>query len=451
MFKSEKLQVFQNEIHEIQLLLKETQTENQITKARLIEYEEISCRNKEKLHEFEVKTQKIRKESHDILEINRKSLKGIEENTIFLEKNPNFSLEELHLDEELNKLDKVFRNSEVLTKEMQENSAVHLKSPEKNLLKDKTPSSKSQKSHKNLTENSLFRSKTFEDLNNYHWKKHNKMMSEVDLSYFSSFEHDNKEQILFRKPETLLTERFHSKNQKKELKNMVESEDFIEKRRKTYNKSKSMQIKDFFKKKEKLRAKSFDSEEKEGDLKEKNEILLLEIKEKIMGILGDLVEKTKENRFSKEKEEIQKNVKTLEEVFLKVFEIFERIMHQKILQNLELSTNFTKISNKLKRFLVEKSKFNSNLNEILNIFEGKSRNSLNFTENNAENLLLRLKKMIEGFISDEQQMKSLSFDFSDLIKEKNEIEKENTKIKKDNQSAITSKNLFSLENFIKLQ
>ena len=453
--KSDKLQVFQNEIQEIQLLLTETQTENQITKARLIEYEEISNKNSEKLHEFEVKTQKIRKESNDILELNRKSLKGIEENTIFFEKNPNFtmnlSLEELRLDEELNKLDKVFRNSEVLTKEMQENSAVSYKSPQKNLLKANTPTSKS---HKNLIENKHFRSRSIDELNDNHWKKHNKMLSEV---YFSTFEHQNNEQILFRNPETISAEGIHLKNEENEKNDMknhfVESEreEITEKKRRTYSKSKSMQIKDFAKKKNKGRAKSFDSEEKEADLKEKDESLFNEIKEKITGIFGDLAEKTKENGVRMEKEEIHRIVRKLEKVYLKVFEIFERITHQKILRNLELSTHFSKVSDKLKGFLLEKAKFDANLNEILNIFEGKNPNSLDFSERNTETLLLRLRKMIEGFMYDQQQMKSLSFDFSDLIKEKNEIENENLKLKKENQSAITSKKPFLFVNLIKLQ
>ena len=55
---------------------------------------------------------------------------------------------------------------------------------------------------------------------------------------------------------------------------------------------------------------------------------------------------------------------------------------------------------------------------------------------------MRLRKLIEGTIDDQQSLKSQSLEINDIVNEKNRIEDSNAKLKKENQALNQSFYIF---------
>ena len=530
----------QLETQNIEALLQETQAENQITKAKLTEYEGIGLRNSEKIQQFQLTTQKIRKESQDILDLNRKSLKGIEDNIVELVQKTSFHHkmssntntcigncpEELLFDEEMNKLEKILKTFEALNNTIIIHSNSKTSSNHENmkfLKKSNTPCSKS---HKNLIDNSLIRAKTNEDIGgSSHWKDHKKMMSEIGFDTLLKMEKLNKEQVfsgnngsffendgmfneatglkvirertsdriktnediqnkmtlmensenIMRKNKKItINEQRYEENEKLLLniennmkieENNEKTDYFFERKRRAYKKSNTFDIdenKNLIKTdnnirkhtdyldnmhietniihlKTRSRTKSFDFDDKiqefentKGILSEKEGNMINEMKEKINCFLQNLMKKQKNSQH------FLKSLKNYKGVLSKLLETYERLFQEKVLRNLEISSNFAQISEKFQKSVKEKLKFEQNLSDILNIFEGKDRFVKEEGARNDEKLLKRIRKIIEEFIFNEQQLKSQNFEIIDITKEKNELEKENIRIKEENQSLLKS-------------
>lgn len=450
----------------MQALLRESEAENQITKAKLIEYEQIGVRTSEKIHEVQIMTDQIRKDSHDILELNRKSLKGMEDSIMnppnhrdesflnhSLQKEESFfhqphNFEEMKLDEELRRLEKIARKLESF-------SSGTIQTKEK----------VTAKTHRK-GESPPQRAKTKDDLElpkGQNLQSHKKMMSfEFKNTLEGEINIAEIQQISIHKTSGLDT-----------IIDEGESDTLKKKSKSIYKKSKSfVKSGDSEKKIERkvmFRAKSFDSQSTFEEKNEKEEGFMKEMKCKMMdlienclkicekqGVYSDDHEKSSfyYRNYDKGFDDIGNSIRNFKDLFLKYCENLDRFYHQKILKTLELTNNLSQISDKLKGFLQEKQTFERNLNEILNAIEGKDPKSPNEDSNNNnensnyEGYLMRLRKLIEGTIDDQQSLKSQSLEINDIVNEKNRIENANEKLKKENQTLNQSFYIFrKIQNF----
>ena len=432
------MKTLQTETNNIQSLLQEAEVENQITKAKLTEYEQIGVRTSEKIQEVQAMTLQIRKESQDVLELNRKSLKGLEDSN---HNTTPQNFDEMQLDEEMRRLEKITRklegfSIELLSKDIKEKAT--------------TPT---HKPSKKLNENPLKRAKTKHDI--YienpptHLKVHKKMIS-------FGFENinENEEDWLEYKE---LVKKVSGLNSLTKVKSegMVQ----IKRKRKSVVRSKTFALSNVSEKEKervfKIRAKSFDSLSTLDDKAEKQETFVKEIKIKIIDFIESCEKICEEQGHENDKsgfyrttannnkgfDEINNKIRNIKDLFLKYCENLDKVYHQKILKTLELTNNLSENSMKLKSFLQEKQTFEQNLNEILNLIEGKdpkSQPEISGQIYSYEGYLSRLKKIIEISMDDQQSLKSQSLEINDIVNEKNRIEGENVKLKKENQGFANS-------------
>lgn len=450
----EKLQSTQSETENIQSLLQETQAENEITKAKLIEYEHIS----QQIKEFHSQTQKIRKESQEILELNRISLKSLEE-TYRSPKLKKGLIDDLGLEEEMKLLEKISHKLEGVSKDLDQMELS--KKIKENVHRAHTPTSRS---HMMINQSPFNKSKTLSNFSdserNFH-RGHKKVLSEVDCRQIKNLEENNSEgkmdyQIQKIQILTPIEEMINSsikENQlkakdgtkKEEEKDEIES---LENKKRGYSKSKTLfelpEEKHSEKDdgdEEKEKAHSCDSENspyKEEDnshnIKEEIHETLNLLEEK----LGDLWEDFDDQSLCNQ---TKKQFKNLQNLLEKLFENIEKIIHEKIVKELEFSHKLTKLSSDLKTLSAEKMRFQKNLNEILSLFETEKETEEKVSN---ESLLLRLRKVIEKSMYDNQLMSSQNLEINDVVREKTDLERENAKLKKENQTLISSNNC---ENF----
>ena len=458
--KGEKLKALQAETDNMQALLRESEAENQITKAKLIEYEQIGVRTSEKIHEVQAMTDQIRKDSHDILEQNRKSLKGMEDSVMnppnhkdesflnhSLQKEESFfhqphNFEEMKLDEELRRLEKIAKKLESFSSGTIQN-------------KEKMTTKINRKG-----ESPPQRAKTKDDLElpkGQNLQSHKKMMSfEFKNTLEGEINIAEIQQISIHKTSGLDT-----------IVDEGDSGTFKKKSKSIYKKSKSfVKPEDADKKivrKVMFRTKSFDSQSTFEERNEKEEGFMKEMKSKMMDLIENCLKICEQKglstsdhekssfyyrNYDKEFDDIGNSIRNFKDLFFKYCENLDRFYHQKILKTLELTNNLSQISDKLKGFLQEKQTFERNLNEILNAIEGKEppkspkENSSSNEKYNYEGYLMRLRKLIEGTIDDQQSLKSQSLEINDIVNEKNRIEDSNAKLKKENQALNQSFYIF---------
>ena len=435
----------------MQAMLRESEAENQITKAKLIEYEQIGVRTSEKIHEVQAMTDQIRKDSHDILELNRKSLKGMEDSVMnppnhkdesflnhSLQKEESFfhqphNFEEMKLDEELRRLEKIARKLESFS-----SGTIQ--------TKEKVTTKTNKKS-----ESPPQRAKTKDDIEipkGQNLQSHKKMMSfEFKNTLEGEINIAEIQQISNHKTSGLDT-----------IADEGESGSFKKKSKSIYKKSKSFVKTDDSEKKMvrkvMFRTKSFDSQRTFEERNEKEEGFMNEMKSKMMDFIENCLKICEQQgvsssdhdkssfyyrNYDKGFDDIGNSIRNFKDLFLKYCENLDRFYHQKILKTLELTNNLSQISDKLKGFLQEKQTFERNLNEILNANEGKDpkspKENSNLNDNyNYEGYLMKLRKLIEGTIDDQQSLKSQSLEIKDIVNVKNSIENANVKLKKENQA-----------------
>lgn len=428
--KNDKFQILQTETQRIQSLLQESQAENQITKAKLTEYEEIS----NTIQEFQFKAHQIQKENQEALEINRKSFQGLEQKS-----NEYKLMDDMVLEEEIKRLDRLSHKLEGFSQAFLPITSIEL-SHLKKLFKSNRPTSNSHKDVK------LPRTRTLEDIVEKEYTDqnlHRRMTSEITLERIQKRDYNenkyNNEEIkdlrIINEVISFVSNENDNKEQKKEENKGKASH-------KRHN-NKSQTIVPIIREGKKLRrSRSCEVEELLDDGKE---CFIQRMKEKIdkcFDICENLINSNRREGTiilqNKDFDFFMKNIHNLRIFYEKFNETIEKFSHQKMLQNLEMGKEISKISYKLKEFLKEKHNFEKGLNEILDIFERNNDKEEPISSSLQDNVLLRFKKVIQNSLFDQQAFNSQNLELNDIFKEKSDLERDNKRLKKQNQAIFNS-------------